>query len=961
MTSSEKKYEFLDPSPDSENLGKLGSYLVIDELGKGGMGYVFRAEDMKLKRTVALKVMNQKVSGTPHARKRFISEARAMAAVHHDNVATIFEVGEHSGTPFMAMEMLKGGTLEQFKKVSERPGYETIIRIAKEMAEGLAAAHEKGIVHRDIKPANIWVEEGTERIKILDFGLALAHSPVDQLSGRGSVIGTPGYLSPEQARSEPLDDRSDLYSLGVVLYELATGKLPLQSKTVAGQLIAILAHTPQSIREVNPSIPEPLADLIHQLLRKEPRNRIRSAAHMLKELKRVEVESESKSEVALAINKLQAGLEQVVNKKKQPAEPAIPKLNLPPAPSVPAADPFANLPSAANVPVHGSSPSLPVAKKRPVNPATRKSSPGRKSPAGAKKPAGKKTSPLLLIGAIAAGVLLIAGPLTYYLVTMGSGTPEVVAQNDNTGDSSSAALPVSNNRTDQSRSKQSQQPANQRQSNQRNDRQSNPKAQPRRDSGGNKQGGRKESQPSPNKWGIVDVDATPVSTAYVDGARALMSSTLANGSFEDTKSNVPNSPLEGRGGKKRIRGWNSIRKQGGVCGWRRGEAQGVADGSICAFVSGKGMLELISDNMNHVTKQGEKFRITCDIGGLNSGSQAGKTQYKIMLGFREPGEQSGDRFKLADFTDDTDANGGLRTVGYEYTATAANANRHPFLKLVMIQKDGNRQISYLDNVHVTTIGTSSPSGSDLATNRSNPKAPSDSPRTNPRSPETMSDPDPASDPAPNSSQQPVDVVRISSLDGAGADSTVKKTAKSNSFGKQAKLFVQSRNGKELQHTYVRFDLSAISSEESNNGGRGGRGNRRGGNQNNQRNERKIRNTKLVLHCPDQSAVNCKLRIYGATNPESLVWIEEGRNAITWNRSFSNTGLESLSLLAETNVQSLDNGRVSVTSQELSDYIRTLPLRGATLVISGSKGDDSITFSSRESGADVAPVLVIERL
>lgn len=173
--------------------------------------------------------------------------------------------------------------------------------------------------------------------------------------------------------------------------------------------------------------------------------------------------------------------------------------------------------------------------------------------------------------------------------------------------------------------------------------------------------------------------------------------------------------------------------------------------------------------------------------------------------------------------------------------------------------------------------------------------------------------------------------------------------------------MQSRNGKELQHTYVRFDLSAISSEESNNGGRGGRGNRRGGNQNNQRNERKIRNTKLVLHCPDQSAVNCKLRIYGATNPESLVWIEEGRNAITWNRSFSNTGLESLSLLAETNVQSLDNGRVSVTSQELSDYIRTLPLRGATLVISGSKGDDSITFSSRESGADVAPVLVIERL
>ncbi len=321
MTSSNGKHELLDPPENPGELGSLGSYRVISELGRGGMGFVFRAEDKRLKRTVALKVMNRKVAATPNSRARFISEARAMAAVHHDNVATIFEVGEHSGTPFMAMEMLKGKTLEEYKLNKERPSYEQIIRFAKETAQGLAAAHAQGIVHRDIKPANIWVEQDSERIKILDFGLALAQTPVDQLSGRGSVVGTPGYLSPEQARTEPLDDRSDLYSLGVVLYELATGKLPLRSSTVAGQLIAILAHKPQPIREINSSIPQPLADLIHKLLRKEPRNRVRSAADLLEELKQVEVECESKSEVALAINKLQMGLQEVVSKKDsgQPA------------------------------------------------------------------------------------------------------------------------------------------------------------------------------------------------------------------------------------------------------------------------------------------------------------------------------------------------------------------------------------------------------------------------------------------------------------------------------------------------------------------------------------------------------------------------------------------------------------------------------------------------------------------
>lgn len=314
MAETVATYDFLSPPTQSGDLGALAHYRVIDELGKGGMGYVFRAEDSKLQRSVALKVMNQKIAATSNSRQRFLHEARAMAAVHHDNVATIFEVGESDGTPFMAMEMLKGGTLETLNDDKDRLRYEKIIDYAQQTARGLSAAHVKGIVHRDIKPANIWIEEGTDRIKILDFGLALASTPVDHLSGRGAVIGTPGYLSPEQARSEPLDDRSDLYSLGVVLYELATGQLPLQSGSVSGQLIAILAHRPPPIHELNPEIPKPLCDLIHRLLRKEPRMRPQSAAALNAELDQVREQCDATSEVAQAISKLKVGLTEVVSK-----------------------------------------------------------------------------------------------------------------------------------------------------------------------------------------------------------------------------------------------------------------------------------------------------------------------------------------------------------------------------------------------------------------------------------------------------------------------------------------------------------------------------------------------------------------------------------------------------------------------------------------------------------------------
>ncbi|KAA1258867.1 Serine/threonine-protein kinase PknB [Rubripirellula obstinata] len=318
MPETASSYPFLTPPTSNDYLGSLAHYRVVSELGRGGMGYVFKAEDSKLKRSVALKVMNQKIAEVAGSRKRFISEARAMAAIHHDNVATIFEVGESGGTPFMAMEMLKGETLEERNRRKELLDFETVIQYATDIARGLEAAHVRGIVHRDIKPANIWIEAETNRIKILDFGLALASTPVDQLAGRGSVVGTPGYLSPEQARSDPLDNRSDLYSLGVVLYEMCTGKLPIQSKSVHQQLISILAHRPKPIDEVNPDVPKPLRDMIHKLLRKEPRSRFQSAKLLEAELKVVEEACHQQSEVAQAINRLKAGLDQVTTTDAAP-------------------------------------------------------------------------------------------------------------------------------------------------------------------------------------------------------------------------------------------------------------------------------------------------------------------------------------------------------------------------------------------------------------------------------------------------------------------------------------------------------------------------------------------------------------------------------------------------------------------------------------------------------------------
>jgi serine/threonine protein kinase len=280
FTSENPEYDFLDPPQCEGEIGRLGPYVVLGLLGKGGMGDEFRAHDTRLQRSVALKFMKKKFAATPSKRKRFMEEARSMAAVDHDNVATLFEVGVHRGMPFMAMEMLRGQPLDVPIKAKKRFHYRDVVQLATEVARGLAAAHQGGIIHRDIKPANIWIEEPGGRAKILDFGLAIAGASVDRFSTRSSVVGSPGYLAPEQARNEMVDDRTDLYSLGVVLYQMCAGKLPLSSDTMSGQLIAIISHEPAPLHEQNPDIPLALSGLIHQLLSKEPRHRPKSALRL---------------------------------------------------------------------------------------------------------------------------------------------------------------------------------------------------------------------------------------------------------------------------------------------------------------------------------------------------------------------------------------------------------------------------------------------------------------------------------------------------------------------------------------------------------------------------------------------------------------------------------------------------------------------------------------------------------
>ncbi len=297
-------FPFLAPPQQPDEIGRLGTYRVLEELGRGGMGVVFRAEDTHLRRVVALKVMLPQHVTNPTDKARFVREARAQAAVEHDHVAKIYEVNEVRGAPYLTMPLLKGQNLAAALRANPKVPLAEALRIAREMAEGLAAAHEQNLVHRDIKPGNVWLEGARRRVKILDFGLARpvgtetggSGAPVSPILGastadltyQGAVIGTPAYMSPEQGRGERLDGRSDLFSLGLVLYQMLAGRHPFRGENATALLIAIATDVPPLPSATNPEVPPALDELAMALLAKRPDGRPATAEAVVEQLRAIE-------------------------------------------------------------------------------------------------------------------------------------------------------------------------------------------------------------------------------------------------------------------------------------------------------------------------------------------------------------------------------------------------------------------------------------------------------------------------------------------------------------------------------------------------------------------------------------------------------------------------------------------------------------------------------------------------
>ncbi|HMF09740.1 MAG TPA: serine/threonine-protein kinase, partial [Thermoanaerobaculia bacterium] len=272
---------FLEPASDAAYLGRLAHFDVMRVLGRGGMGMVLEAFDSRLQRHVAIKVLDPELADDEVARQRFCREARAAASISHENVVAVHQV-EKSGegrAAFLVMQLITGESLEQRLARDKKLPLREIVRIGMEAARGLAAAHAEGLIHRDIKPGNILLESAHDRVKLTDFGLARVAEDV-RLTRTGFVTGTPLYMAPEQGAGGEPDPRSDLFSLGAVLYEMCAGRPPFEGDSALAILkkIAEVEHRP--IREINPAIPEWLAETVDRLLAKDPADRFQSAAHL---------------------------------------------------------------------------------------------------------------------------------------------------------------------------------------------------------------------------------------------------------------------------------------------------------------------------------------------------------------------------------------------------------------------------------------------------------------------------------------------------------------------------------------------------------------------------------------------------------------------------------------------------------------------------------------------------------
>lgn len=267
--------DFLQPSARPDSLGRLGHYEVLNVLGRGGFGIVLKAFDEMLHRMVAIKVMAPQLASTSPARKRFLREARAAAAIRHDNVVAIYAV-EEQPIPYLVMEYIAGETLQQ--KLDRVGPLDTldVVSLGQQIVRGLAAAHALGLIHRDIKPSNILLETSVDRVKLTDFGLARAADDAS-LTQSGLIAGTPMYMAPEQALGETIDQRADLFSLGSVLYVMCSGRPPFRASTALAVLKRVAEDTPRPLREIIPEIPAWLVDIVAKLHAKKAKDRIQSA------------------------------------------------------------------------------------------------------------------------------------------------------------------------------------------------------------------------------------------------------------------------------------------------------------------------------------------------------------------------------------------------------------------------------------------------------------------------------------------------------------------------------------------------------------------------------------------------------------------------------------------------------------------------------------------------------------
>lgn len=267
----------LAPTDDPNMLGRVGPYEISGVIGAGGMGVVLKGWDQSLSRVVAIKLMAPHLASSGVAKARFLREAQAAAGIIHPNVIDIYSVAEFGTIPYLVMPYLRGCSLQKRVQDEGPLATEDVVRIGLQVASGLAAAHAQGIIHRDIKPANILVGDGVDRAVITDFGLARSIDDAS-LTKSGTLAGTPQYMSPEQARGERIDERSDLFSLGSVLYFLSTGQSPFRSETIYGILHKITSATLPDMREAQSSVPEWLQHLVSRLHAPSPENRFQSAA-----------------------------------------------------------------------------------------------------------------------------------------------------------------------------------------------------------------------------------------------------------------------------------------------------------------------------------------------------------------------------------------------------------------------------------------------------------------------------------------------------------------------------------------------------------------------------------------------------------------------------------------------------------------------------------------------------------